>query len=51
MKKAKVIARAERLEELARYGAERLDAKGLLPDEIPALVKRILSGPLKLPSS
>jgi hypothetical protein len=40
-----VLERAERLEELSRYGAERLAAQGLSPDDIPALVKQVLSTP------
>ena len=43
MKHMEVLDRAERLDEVSRYGAERLAAKGLSADEIPALVKQILS--------
>jgi Arc/MetJ-type ribon-helix-helix transcriptional regulator len=38
-----VLERAERLDELSRYGAERLASSGLSVEEIPALVKQVLS--------
>ena len=43
MKRMEVLERAERLDELAFYGAERLAAKALSPEDIPALVKRVLN--------
>lgn len=45
MKHMEVLDRAERLDELARYGADRLAAKGFSAEEIPELVKRTLSSP------
>src|SRR2546427_419932 len=45
MKHMEVLERAERLDELSRYGAERLAAKGLSAEDIPNLVKRVLSSP------
>lgn len=45
MKHMEVLDRAERLDELSRYGAERLATKGLSPEEIPALVARVLANP------
>lgn len=42
MKHMEVLERAERLDELSRYGAERLTARGLTVEEIPELVKRVL---------
>jgi hypothetical protein len=38
-----VLERAERLDRLSDYGAERLAAEGLSIEDIPALVKRVLS--------
>jgi len=38
-----VLERADRLDELSRYGAERLAARGLSADEIPELVKQVLT--------
>lgn len=43
MKHMEVLERAERLDRLSDYGAERLAAKGLSIEDIPALVKRVLS--------
>ena len=43
MKHMEVLDRAERLDELSQFGAERLAAKGLSAEEIPDLVKRVLS--------
>jgi hypothetical protein len=43
MKHMEVLERAERLDELSAYGAERLAAKGLALADIPELVKRVLS--------
>jgi len=43
MKHMEVLERAERLDQLSTYGAERLAAKGLSPEDIPALVKKVLS--------
>jgi len=43
MKHMEVLDRAERLDELSRYGHERLTARGLSADEIPELVKQVLS--------
>jgi Arc/MetJ-type ribon-helix-helix transcriptional regulator len=43
MKHMEVLDRAERLDDLSRYGAERLAARGLSLDEIPALVKQVLA--------
>jgi Arc/MetJ-type ribon-helix-helix transcriptional regulator len=43
MKHMEVLERAERLDELSRYGAERLAAKGLSAEDIPELVKQALS--------
>jgi hypothetical protein len=45
MKHMEVLDRAERLDELSRYGAERLAEQGISADEIPALVKQVLSKP------
>ena len=45
MKHMEVLERAERLDELSDYGAERLAAQGLTPEDIPDLVKRVLSNP------
>jgi hypothetical protein len=45
MKHMEVLERAERLDALAEYGAERLTAKGLAPEDIPALVKQVLANP------
>ena len=45
MKHMEVLDRAERLDELSTYGAERLAAKGLSVEDIPALVKQVLSRP------
>lgn len=39
--------RAERLDALADYGAQRLAAKGLAVDDVPAVVKRVLPAPKK----
>lgn len=47
MKHMEVLDRAERLDELSRYGAERLAARGLAADEIPELVKQVLSSTKK----
>ena len=44
MKHMEVLERADRLDELSRYGAERLAARGLSADEIPELVRQVLSG-------
>lgn len=44
MKQMEVLERAERLDELSGYGAERLAAKGLSREDIPELVKQVLSG-------
>lgn len=44
MKHMEVLERAERLDELSRYGAERLAARGLSAEDIPRLVKQVLSG-------
>ena len=43
MKHMEVLERAERLNALSDYGAERLAAKGLSPEDIPALVKQALA--------
>lgn len=43
MKHMEVLDRAERLDELSRYGAEVLAARGISAEEIPALVKQVLS--------
>jgi Arc/MetJ-type ribon-helix-helix transcriptional regulator len=43
MKHMEVLERAERLDELSRYGAERLAEKGLSGEDIPELVKQALS--------
>ena len=43
MKHMEVLERADRLDELSRYGAERLAARGLSAEDIPALVKQALS--------
>jgi Arc/MetJ-type ribon-helix-helix transcriptional regulator len=45
MKHMEVLDRAERLDELSAYGAERLAAKGLSVEDIPALVKQVLARP------
>ena len=45
MKHMEVLEQAERLNELSAYGAERLAAKGLTVEDIPDLVKRVLSTP------
>ena len=45
MKHMEVLERAERLDELATYGTERLIAKNLTVEEIPDLVKQVLSSP------
>jgi hypothetical protein len=45
MNHMEVLERAERLDELSTYGAERLAAKGLAIEDIPDLVKRVLSTP------
>lgn len=45
MKHMEVLERADRLDELSRYGAERLVARGLSVGEISELVKQVLSGP------
>lgn len=42
MKHMEVLDRAERLDDLSRYGAERLAARGISVEEIPALVKEVL---------
>jgi hypothetical protein len=42
MKHMEVLERAEQLDELSRYGTERLAAKGLSAEDIPALVKQVL---------
>ncbi len=47
MKHMEVLERAERLDELSRYGAERLAARGLSPEDIPQLVKQALSSARK----
>ncbi len=39
MKHMEVLDHAQRLDELSRYGAERLDGRGLSAQEIPELVK------------
>lgn len=44
MKHMEVLERADRLDELSRYGAERLAARGLSLDEIPDLVRQVLAG-------
>ncbi len=43
MKHMEVLERAERLDVLAECGAQRLAAKGLSPEDIPALVKQVLA--------
>jgi Arc/MetJ-type ribon-helix-helix transcriptional regulator len=43
MKHMEVLERADRLAGLSQYGAERLAARGLTADEIPQLVKQVLS--------
>ena len=43
MRHMEVLDRAERLDELSGYGAERLAARGLSAEEIPELVKQVLS--------
>ncbi len=48
MKHMEVLARAEQLNELSAYGAERLAAKGLAMEDIPDLVKRVLSAPVEV---
>lgn len=48
MKHMEVLERAERLNELSAYGAERLAAKGLTVEDIPELVKRVLSTPTEV---
>lgn len=45
MKHMEVLERAERLDELSRYGVERLAARGLSAEDIPKLVKQVLSSP------
>src|SRR5438067_6361238 len=47
MKHMEVLERAEHLDQLADYGAERLAAKQLAPEDIPALVKKVLAQPAK----
>jgi hypothetical protein len=47
MKHMEVVEQADQLNELADYGSERLAAKGLTVDDIPALVKRVLSPPVQ----
>jgi Arc/MetJ-type ribon-helix-helix transcriptional regulator len=47
MRHMEVLDRAERLDDLSEYGAERLAASGLSPDQIPDLVKQVLSTPTK----
>lgn len=37
------VARAERLQRLQRYGAQRAGARGVGPSDAAALVKRVLS--------
>ena len=43
MKHMEVLERAELLDELSRYGAERLAARGLSIEDIPDLVRQALS--------
>lgn len=43
IKHMEVLERAEKLDELAAYGADRLASKGLAVEDIPDLVKRVLS--------
>ena len=47
MKHMEVLERAEHLDQLADYGAERLAAKQLAPEDIPTLVKKVLAQPAK----
>ncbi len=45
MKHMEVLERAGRLDELSQYGAERLADRGLSAEDIPELVKQVLSAP------
>lgn len=45
MEHMEVLERAERLNALSAYGSERLASKGLAVEDIPGLVKRVLSTP------
>ncbi len=43
MKQMEVLERAQRLDALSAYGAERLAAQGLTLEDIPEVVHRVLS--------